>query len=165
MRLWTLHPDYLDSKGIVALWREALGAQRNILGLVGIEPKAKGYNHHPQLTRFMMQPAPILLIQHYLWNIYISAKKRGYDFDKQKIYNLDGLKLQPIIRSIPVNMGQVVYEACLLNNKIKERKGHSSLRFLNINIKRINIELIVNPIFCIVPNWKPEPWEKVRDDI
>ncbi|WP_338140756.1 pyrimidine dimer DNA glycosylase/endonuclease V [Candidatus Nitrotoga sp. 1052] len=27
MRLWTLHPCYLDSRGLVALWREALLAQ------------------------------------------------------------------------------------------------------------------------------------------
>jgi len=24
MRLWTLHPQYLDAQGLVALWREAL---------------------------------------------------------------------------------------------------------------------------------------------
>jgi hypothetical protein len=27
MRLWTLHPRYLDSQGLVALWREGLLAQ------------------------------------------------------------------------------------------------------------------------------------------
>ena len=27
MRLWSLHPRYLDAKGLVALWREALLAQ------------------------------------------------------------------------------------------------------------------------------------------
>ena len=31
MRLWTLHPKYLDAKGLVALWREALLAQKNIV--------------------------------------------------------------------------------------------------------------------------------------
>ncbi|HPH78511.1 MAG TPA: pyrimidine dimer DNA glycosylase/endonuclease V, partial [bacterium] len=24
MRLWSIHPKYLDSKGLVALWRESL---------------------------------------------------------------------------------------------------------------------------------------------
>ena len=27
MRLWSIHPKYLDAKGLVALWREALLAQ------------------------------------------------------------------------------------------------------------------------------------------
>ncbi|MGH9810894.1 MAG: pyrimidine dimer DNA glycosylase/endonuclease V, partial [Terriglobia bacterium] len=27
MRIWTLHPKYLDPQGLVALWREALLAR------------------------------------------------------------------------------------------------------------------------------------------
>ena len=27
MRIWSVHPQYLDAKGLVALWREALLAQ------------------------------------------------------------------------------------------------------------------------------------------
>ncbi len=32
MRLWTLHPKYLDPRGLVALWREALFAQAVLRG-------------------------------------------------------------------------------------------------------------------------------------
>jgi hypothetical protein len=32
MRLWTLHPKYLDARGLVALWREALLAQKVLRG-------------------------------------------------------------------------------------------------------------------------------------
>ncbi len=32
MRLWSLHPRYLDAKGLVALWREALLAQAVLKG-------------------------------------------------------------------------------------------------------------------------------------
>ncbi|OAD21125.1 DNA-(apurinic or apyrimidinic site) lyase / pyrimidine dimer DNA glycosylase, partial [Candidatus Thiomargarita nelsonii] len=32
MRLWSLHPKYLDPKGLVALWRETLLAQKVLLG-------------------------------------------------------------------------------------------------------------------------------------
>jgi len=46
MRLWSLHPGYLDSKGLVALWREGLLAQYVLLG------KTKGYKNHPHLNRF-----------------------------------------------------------------------------------------------------------------
>ena len=50
MRLWSLHPSLMDTKGLVALWRESLLA-KNVL-----ENKIKGYKNHPQLTvgRFAM---------------------------------------------------------------------------------------------------------------
>ena len=33
MRLWSLHPRYLDAKGLVALWREGLLARHVLHGL------------------------------------------------------------------------------------------------------------------------------------
>ena len=32
MRLWSLHPSYLDARGLVALWREGLLAQAVLKG-------------------------------------------------------------------------------------------------------------------------------------
>lgn len=46
MRIWSLHPKYLDTKGLVALWRETLLAQHVLSG------KTKRYKNHPQLARF-----------------------------------------------------------------------------------------------------------------
>jgi hypothetical protein len=45
MRLWTLHPRYLDVKGLTAAWREALLAQKVLAGFT------IGYMNHPQLIR------------------------------------------------------------------------------------------------------------------
>lgn len=44
MRLWSLHPQYLDAKGLVALWREGLLAQAVLAG------QTRGYKRHPQLA-------------------------------------------------------------------------------------------------------------------
>jgi hypothetical protein len=44
MRLWSIHPEYLDAKGLVALWREALLAQ-NVL-----QCNTKGYKKHPLIS-------------------------------------------------------------------------------------------------------------------
>ncbi len=52
MRLWSLHPSYLDAKGLVALWREGLLAQAVLSG------QTHGYKNHPQLERFKSQPHP-----------------------------------------------------------------------------------------------------------
>ncbi|HET7712421.1 MAG TPA: pyrimidine dimer DNA glycosylase/endonuclease V, partial [Thermoanaerobaculia bacterium] len=49
MRLWSIHPRYLDPAGLVALWREALLAQAVLTG------RTRGYTRHPQLERFTGQ--------------------------------------------------------------------------------------------------------------
>jgi hypothetical protein len=79
MRLWSLHPKYLDAKGLVALWREALLAKHVL------EEKTKGYRHHPQLIRFRNAKNPLDAINQYLSEVYIEAIKRDYNFDRQKI--------------------------------------------------------------------------------
>ena len=74
MRIWSLHPKYLDSKGLVALWRETLLAQAVLKG------KTKGYRHHPQLLRFAAGS-----VAEYLRAVHLEASARGYEFDASKI--------------------------------------------------------------------------------
>jgi len=45
LRLWSIHPKYLDYKGLVAVWREGLLAKRVLMG------ETKEYRDHPQLLR------------------------------------------------------------------------------------------------------------------
>ena len=79
MRLWTLHPKYLDSKGLVALWRESLLAQAVLKG------QTRGYTNHPQLVRFRETPSPVCAIASYLHVVHDEATQRGYKFDATKI--------------------------------------------------------------------------------
>ena len=79
MRLWSLHPKYLDKKGLIALWREALLAKKVLEG------KTKGYKNHPQLERFKKTENPLDCINQYLTNIYEESIKREYRFDRSKI--------------------------------------------------------------------------------
>ena len=60
MRIWSLHPQYLDARGLVALWREALLAQSVLRGAT------RGYRQHPQLVRFRRRPSPTGAIAEYL---------------------------------------------------------------------------------------------------
>ena len=46
MRIWSVHPQYLDRQGLTAGWREGLLAQKVLTGTT------KGYRNHPQLRRF-----------------------------------------------------------------------------------------------------------------
>ena len=79
MRLWSLHPSYLDSKGIVALWREGLLARAVLRGVT------KGYRNHSQLERFRAHAAPLSAINNYLRAIASEATARGYRFDRSRI--------------------------------------------------------------------------------
>ena len=98
MRLRSLHPSLLDQKGLVALWRETLLAQKVLQG------KTKGYRSHPQLARFRQGKTPVTTISVYLWAVHDEASRRGYSFDSSKIAR----KRQP--RTLTVTQGQLDFE-------------------------------------------------------
>lgn len=79
MRLWTLHPKYLDRQRLAAVWREALLAQAVLRG------GTSGYGSHPQLARFKAHPSPWVAISYYLYEVREEATARGYKFDGSKI--------------------------------------------------------------------------------
>jgi len=109
MRLWSLHPKYLDAQGLVALWRETLLAQAVLRG------ETRGYRNHPQLERFKGHSAPLAAISLYLKAIHAEAEARGYSFDKSKI------KPARKVVTLTVTSGQVAYEWTHLLAKLKER--------------------------------------------
>lgn len=109
MRLWTLHPKYLDPKGLVALWRETLLAKHVLEG------RTRGYVNHPQLWRFKQLPQPVDAINEYLSEIHHEALKREYNFDRSKI-NWDFRKTR-----IKVTRGQLAYEWKHLLKKLESR--------------------------------------------
>jgi len=110
MRIWSVHPIYLDQKGLVALWRETLLAQKVLLGLT------RGYTHHPQLNRFRDTGNPIGAIAEYLRHVATEADARGYNFNKDKI---NGATFSQGI--ITVSTGQLMYETKHLLEKLRNR--------------------------------------------
>jgi len=109
MRIWSIHPKYLDSKGLVALWRETLLAKHVLEG------KTKGYKNHPQLNRFKNSKSPLDSINHYLAVIHKEATSRMYVFDETKV----NWKFKR--RSLIVTTGQIKYEILHLLGKLKSR--------------------------------------------
>jgi len=109
MRLWSIHPECLDQRGLVACWREALLARAVLNG------KTKGYRRHPQLERFRAHPSPRAAINTYLDGIYREACRRGYRFDKTKIG-----RARTTLK-IPVTSGQLAYELAHLAGKLRQR--------------------------------------------
>jgi hypothetical protein len=110
MRLWSLHPRYLDRRGLVALWREGLLAQAVLRG------RTRGYRHHPQLTRFAESAAPVATIVAYLEQVQAEATRRGYSFDRGRLARRSGT-----VASLKVNRGQLEFEWRHLVAKVGSR--------------------------------------------
>jgi hypothetical protein len=141
MRLWSIHPKYLDAKGLVALWREALLAQSVL------QNKTKGYRNHPQLNRFKRAPDPVSYVGAYLREVYSEACRRGYRFSGQKICGQDEVK------KLPVTQGQLEYEWRHFLGKMKIRSPEIHKSALKISMPDHH------PLFRVKSGEKEE-WEK-----
>lgn len=143
MRLWSLHPRYLDSAGLVALWREGLLAQAVLLG------RTRGYTHHPQLLRFREQEDPIGAIAVYLHHVALEAEQRSYAFDRAK--------LSPLTHTAPLVLadGQLLVEWQHLKTKLRTR---NPARYREI--ARLKTPL-PHPSFVVVSG-PVAVWERVR---
>lgn len=142
MRLWSLHPRYLDARGLVACWRETLLAQKVLAG------GTKGYRHHPQLQRFQATADPLAAVATYLRALAAEAEARGYHFDASKIN--PGVWAEPLT----VTTGQMAHEWQHLLAKLAHRAPaqYEALHTLATPDP--------HPLFVIVPG-PIAPWEVV----
>ncbi len=109
MRLWSIHPCYLDAKGLLALWREGLLAQKVLLG------NTRGYRNHPQLMRFRNTDNPAGAVAVYLRRVADEADRRGYRFDRGRISK------KRFTGKISITEGQIEYEFRHLLGKLEQR--------------------------------------------
>ena len=144
MRLWTLHPKHLDARGLVALWREALLAQKVLRGAT------RGYKHHPQLRRFSRLADPSAALAAYLTAVHAEATRRGYQFDATKI----GPNL--FCGKLTETRGQLLYEWRHLQRKLKTRDPERYRACLKLRTPE------PHPLFRIIPG-NVRDWEKVRE--
>lgn len=147
MRLWSIHPSYLDTTGLVACWREGLLAQKVLAG------QTNGYKDHPQLIRFRAPSGEESgsAIGRYLFFIYQEACRRGLHFDMYKIQDTN----HPHIMSI--TQGQLVYEIKHLAGKLMVR----SQDYWSRQMRPSWSDPLPHPMFYPVPG-EIESWEKVK---
>ncbi len=143
MRLWSLHPRYLDRQGLVACWREALLAQAVLAG------RTKGYRHHPQLQRFRACADPLASVGVYLRHVAAEADARDYRFDRTRIIADDDATAPPI----EVTEGQLAFEHAHLASKLRVRDP-GRLATLGSGAA-----VAAHPLFRVVPGGV-EPWEQ-----
>jgi len=144
MRILSIHPRYLDWKGLGALWRETLLAQVVLLG------KTKGWRNHPQLDRFKYHPTPVKAVGFFLLKVHEEATRRNYNYNVSKI-------LEPTekIEFVSITNGQLRYELDILMERLQKRtpKKHQENLQIEEDIPR------PHPLFRVVEG-PPEPWEK-----
>lgn len=141
MRLWSLHPRYLDAAGLVACWREGLLARAVLAGTT------VGYRRHPQLERFRGCADPVAAVDAYLQQVLAEARRRGYRFDASKIGQGEtGLYLS-------VTDGQLACERTHLLEKLSRRGAACRSELADA------VTVDPNPLFRVVPG-PPEPWER-----
>ncbi len=141
MRLWSLHPRYLDAAGLVALWREGLLARAVLTGVT------RGYTHHPQLERFRAVPRPVAALDSYLAAVCDEADRRGYTFDRTKLGR--GRVRTPLA----VTRGQLDFEWAHLLEKVKRRRPGWMSELAGVARPE------AHPLFRVEPGGL-EPWEK-----
>ena len=138
MRLWSIHPQHLDVKGLVALWREGLLARKVLLG------ETRGYRRHPQLQRFQAAAShAVERVETYLHVVCDEADRRGYKFDRTKLGRRTDLEC------IEVTIGQLAFEFEHLREKVLRRTG--------VTLKPGSIKH--HPMFVVVQGPKAE-WER-----
>ncbi len=142
MRLWSLHPKYLDARGLVALWREGLLAQ------AVLRAETTGYLHHPQLVRFRSRPSASGSIAAYLRAVHEESVSRGYAFKASKIGRGRSHGLATVTR------GQIEYEWEHLMAKLGERDPLWRARLAGVRRPR------AHPLFRVVPGGVAD-WERV----
>jgi Pyrimidine dimer DNA glycosylase len=146
LRLWSLHPSYLDSRGLVALWREALLAQKVLKG------ETRGYRNHPQLCRFKEAADPLAAIAFYLKEVCNESARRGYRFNSCKISSA------PSTQKLPLTKGQLRYEFALLCNKLSSREPEKCNELDKLE------EIAPHPLFYITDG-DIATWERAKEDI
>jgi hypothetical protein len=140
MRIWSIHPKYLDAKGLVALWRETLLAKHVLEG------KTKGYTYHPQLTRFKKCASPPKAVNFYLSEILKEANTRNYHFDDKKIdWNFTPIQLTVTNRQVEYEMQHLLRKLWL-----RDRRKYTKIKGLQA--------FEAHPIFVVVKG-DIEDWE------
>lgn len=144
MRLWSLHPRYLDRQGLTAAWREGLLAQAVLAG------RTKGYRHHPQLHRFREVADPSRAVGDYLSALLREAERRGYRYDASKV------EAMGLGERMPVASGQLAHEWQHLVRKLQARSPQWLQGLGHV------VEVEAHPLFVVVAG-PVASWEVVTD--
>lgn len=149
MRIWSVHPRFLDRQALIAGWRETLLAQKVLDG------GTKGYKHHPQLDRWRETPEPLVSIGSYLWGLREEATARGYQFDAGRIL-FPPADPRALDASMPLSTGQLDLEWHHLETKVQARSPEVYARWFAPGVEQ---EAAPHPMFRLFEGPRAS-WER-----
>lgn len=116
MRIWSIHPKYLDRQGLGGAWKEAHQAQAILRRhIVGGQPFADiPYGMHPQLDRLKAQPDPLGALGLVMTTIRDEGISRGYSY-KAAILRVDQSA------RFWISEAQLAYERLHMMRKLRNR--------------------------------------------
>jgi hypothetical protein len=168
MRIWTLHPKFLDAKRLNSQWREALGIHKVLATLHENNDSKPGYRNHPQLQKiyyhFKDYEKSGNFVTNYLWTIFYEGNKRGYKYNKEllksRITDMEQIK---------VNFEQLKYELALMIEKNCEYSyecGNSRKTLKILKFEDVEVKSLYNPCFKITNETNLlEWWEKPKQNV
>lgn len=150
MRLWSLHPSYLDKQALQVCWADALQAleyyKQERAYMKGITNDLSPY-FYPCLDRFRMTGSPIAHITNYLHGLCDESERRNTPFGRAKLPEFTpGLRLK-------VTDGQIAREEKLLLLQLNRRK--QTQLWMDLFVAEY---VQPHPLFEIVSG-PVEPWE------
>lgn len=143
MRVWTIHPKYLNRKELSACWHDGLRALK-----VLSEPE-KYQRFYEGLSVFRVQSEPVYALAKYLQAIGKEGVKRGLQMD---------LSLLPEVPKdfrlkIPVSEERIASERKLLTKRLAGLGRWHLRKFQSMLPGR------TNPLFFVQNDNHPSPWE------
>jgi len=152
MRLWSFHPKYLDTIGMLRCWNESKVAQNALIGLTLGEKR--GYYNHSQLIRFKNTSNALQNVCNYLWTLVDEYNMRPDMIARNypKAFKSENILLDRTIYMMLVNSKQIDYEVKWLKQKLVKRN--------TVGREKFDFYVDENPMFYTV-NGEIENWEKI----
>lgn len=79
MKLWLIHPKYLDQKSLKKCWQDTLAA------IVLLGRSKEDQQNYPQLKRFLSHKTAEIQLHAYLYFLLQEALKRDLKYDSSKV--------------------------------------------------------------------------------
>ncbi|OQB09054.1 MAG: hypothetical protein BWY21_00959 [Parcubacteria group bacterium ADurb.Bin216] len=155
MRLWSIHPVYLDDIGLSRCYYEGIGGLKTMLGM----------QRHPQLNRFKQSKDPVNNLKYYLIHVYTESVFREKDYKHFEL--LEDLCLKSYKPDyIPVSNKQLEFEIRWLVGKMSTERcynSHQKIERLMYDYQNKNISSLTHHLFNVVDG-EIEDWERSHLD-
>jgi len=120
VRLWTLHPRYLDDSTLREAWRDGLTARRRLAAGPDLNTS------DPVLLELAATRKPLATVDRYLRSLFEEARRRGKAFD------LSRLGTATDAQSIPISSERVRQDWAELMGVIERRDPDRHARLKNL---------------------------------